>query len=229
MWSGRVALVRFPLADPFQWPCRNLAENQNESKWIHCKCLKVYLSQHLFPDGQHIRVCHKGVRRSREAMFQSLEANGSFSGCSIQKIAEYNIYKLYNVGSWLVWGPPPPQTNLVYWIIRSFFPPPPQHFVWIVNLSKDFTWNQFTFNWFSILVPNYFQFAFNLLSIYFQLISIYFQLISIYFRLILISFQLIAIYFQLISIYFQLISILVPNYFQFTFNWFQFTFNWFQF
>ena len=45
---------------------------------------------------------------------------------------------------------PPPQAILVYLLTRQFLGDQ----VWGIeenNLSKDFTWNQFTFNWFSFL------------------------------------------------------------------------------
>ena len=82
--------------------------------------------------------------------------------------SQVSIYN--NVGLWLVWAPP--QINLVYSITRSFFAPLTNFR--IVNLSKDFNWNQFTFNWF--------QFTFNWFSIEINLRSIDFNLLSIDFK-----------------------------------------------
>ena len=223
--------------------------------WTSLIDVEIRLPRVIFlcSSARHHRMCSLDlIRPYLKHPFPGRKGPSFLNSCNLQ----FHI----NVGSWLVWGPPPQtNSNLVYWIIRSFFPPPPQQFFWIVNLSKDFNWfqftfnwnqftfkwfqftfnwNQFTFNWFSIdfnllsIDFNLLSIDFNLLSIDFNLLSIDFNLLSIDFNLLSIGFNLLSIDFNLLSIDFQLISIyfqLIFNWFQFTFDWFQFTFNWFQF
>ena len=182
--------------------------------WLMLK----YAFQGLFflcSSARHHRMCSLDlIRPYLKHPFPGRKGPSFLNSCNLQ----FHI----NVGSWLVWGPPPQtNSNLVYWIIRSFFPPPPQQFFWIVNLSKDFNWFQFTFNWNQFTFKwfqftfNWNQFTFNLLSIDFNLLSIDFNLLSIDFNLLSIDFNLLSIDFNLLSIGFNLLSID----FQFTFNW----------